>query len=99
MLDDARARDLARHQMPSLWEYLVETIAVDQNERRHVDRREHGTNVRVQVAGQLRRETTGRDRGPGVANEPLPLRPVGGVPPIHRAPSVADGLNLLLPAR
>src|SRR5436309_14089769 len=99
MLDDAGARNLARHEVPGLGEHLVETIAVNENERRHLDRGEHGVDVRVQVAGELCRETTGCDRGSRVAGEPLALWAVRGVPPVQRAPGVADGLYRLLPAR
>src|SRR5262249_58598635 len=98
MLDDARARNLAGHEVPSLGEHLVKPVVVDEHERWHLDRWKHGPDVRVQVARELRRETTGRDRGSRVAGEPFSLQTVRGVPPLLRPPRVADGLDLLLPA-
>src|SRR4029079_7461926 len=91
MLDDAGARYPARDEVPGRGQHLVEPVRVDQDKRRDVDRGEDGADVRVQVAGEFRRETTRGDRGAGPAGEPLALRSVpGGVPPIQRAPRVAD---------
>jgi hypothetical protein len=99
VLEYPRAGDLAGHESPGFGHHLVERVGVDQNEGGDLDRGQYTTDIRLEVAAELRREAAWRGGGSGVAAEPLALGSVRGVPPVRRAPRVSDRLDLLLPAR
>ena len=97
VLDDPRAGNPARDEMPGLGQDLVEQVAVHEHERRHLNRRQHGGHVGLQVTAQLRCEPA---RGHGrarIAAEPFAFLAGRRVPPVRRAPCGPDELDLLLP--
>src|SRR5712691_6213649 len=95
VLDHTRAWNSACYELSGFGHYLVEGVGVDEHEGRDLDRGQDGTNVRMEIAAQLRCETAGGNGGAGVAAEPIALAFVWGIPPVERAPGVADRLDLL----